>query len=294
MATEHAVIVRFQYPFSDLSELQELEDELIDAIDSAGVGEFDGNEVATNTGDARLYMYGIDADRLFEAVKPVLESSSFMRGAIVTKRYGPPDPGVEEVQITIGSKSKPSRAKRKPARTADYAEGEVFAVPLPQDGFGLCLVARKTSGGITLGYFFGPRTKTPKLHALKPQNACLVGWFGDLGIIDGKWVPVGRLPEWQRDNWPMPVFGRTDAFDEEGWKVFYDDDGTLLSEEPVTVQIAKSLPRNTLMGFGAAEVHLGKAISLATSSRRVSKARTRRRRSRTPPTSTSGPRRSRG
>jgi hypothetical protein len=58
-----------------------VEDELIEAIESAEVGEFDGNEVAPGTGDARLYMYGADADRLFEAVKPVLESSSFMRGA---------------------------------------------------------------------------------------------------------------------------------------------------------------------------------------------------------------------
>jgi hypothetical protein len=102
MATEHAVIVHFQYGSTDLSALFALEDELIGAIDAAGVGEFDGNEVATDGSDGLLYMYGPDADRLFDAVRAILEYTPFMQGAVATKRYGPPEDGVREVRVTIG------------------------------------------------------------------------------------------------------------------------------------------------------------------------------------------------
>jgi hypothetical protein len=103
MATEHAVIVKFQYGSTDLSRLFVLEDQLIAAIENAGVGEFDGNEVATDGSDGLLYMYGPDADRLFDAVQPVLAACPFMRGAVATKRYGPPEDGVKEAHVTVGS-----------------------------------------------------------------------------------------------------------------------------------------------------------------------------------------------
>ena len=93
-APEQAVIVHFSYGSTDLQPLSALEDKLEHAIAAAGVGEFDGNEVAADGSDGYLYMYGQDADRLFEAVEPVLESSQFMRGAKVIKRYGPPEDGV--------------------------------------------------------------------------------------------------------------------------------------------------------------------------------------------------------
>ncbi len=100
---EQAVIVKFKYGSTDLSPLFELEDQLIAAIDAAGVGEFDGNEVATDGSDGDLYMYGSDADRLFEAVRPILESATCIHQAVATIRYGPPEDGVRERKVTIGS-----------------------------------------------------------------------------------------------------------------------------------------------------------------------------------------------
>ncbi len=43
---EHAVIVYFQYGSTDLQRLFDLEKKLEQAISEAGVGEFDGNEIA--------------------------------------------------------------------------------------------------------------------------------------------------------------------------------------------------------------------------------------------------------
>lgn len=98
---EHAVIVHFNYGSTDLQLLFALEDKLEHAISAANAGEFDGNEVATDGSDSYLYMYGPDADKLFAVVEPVLKNSSFLGGAAVTKRYGPPEDGIRETVVKI-------------------------------------------------------------------------------------------------------------------------------------------------------------------------------------------------
>jgi hypothetical protein len=100
-APEHAVIVHFTYGSTNLERLFELERRLKDAISATGVGEYDGNEVAVDGSDGYLYMYGPDADKLFKVIRPILEKTSFMRGAEVRKRYGPPQDGVREDVIKI-------------------------------------------------------------------------------------------------------------------------------------------------------------------------------------------------
>jgi hypothetical protein len=101
--SEHALIIRFDYGQTDLDPLYELEDKLIAAIESANVGQFDGNEVAMDGSDGTLYMYGPDADRLFEAVKPVLATATCIRNAIATLRYGPPEDGVKQREVPVAS-----------------------------------------------------------------------------------------------------------------------------------------------------------------------------------------------
>lgn len=98
---EHAVVVHFAYGSRDLTKLFALEDELEKVISAAGAGEFDGNDMATDGSDGYLYMYGPNADKLFEAIKPILEKSIFMRGAKAKLRYGPPNAGSHEKIIVI-------------------------------------------------------------------------------------------------------------------------------------------------------------------------------------------------
>ena len=99
--SEQAVIVRFEYGQTSLGPLHELEDRLTTAIESAEVGEFDGDEVATDGSDGTLYMYGPDADRLFEVVQPVLASATCIHNAVATIRYGPPGDGTKKREVTI-------------------------------------------------------------------------------------------------------------------------------------------------------------------------------------------------
>ncbi|MDQ8020794.1 MAG: hypothetical protein REI94_03085 [Moraxellaceae bacterium] len=101
---EHAVIVAFAYiGTTDLDPLFALESQLEAAIATSKVGEYDGNEVAVDGSDGTLYMYGSDADKLFAAVRPILEACSFMKGASAKLRYGPPADGVREVTVQLAA-----------------------------------------------------------------------------------------------------------------------------------------------------------------------------------------------
>jgi topoisomerase-like DNA binding C4 zinc finger protein len=100
---EHAVIVHFLYGYTDLGALFSLEEQLRTAISAAGVGEYDGNEVAMDGSDGRLYMYGPDADKLFDIVEPILRAAPFLMGATATKRYGAAQAGAKEVNVTLGA-----------------------------------------------------------------------------------------------------------------------------------------------------------------------------------------------
>jgi|SRR6266567_8216097 len=89
---EQAVLVHLQLtddPFGSRREraaIFDLADMLRDAIDGRGVGEFDGE--AWGGGFCVLYMYGPDADRLFDVVAPILMEALLARGGFAIKRYG--------------------------------------------------------------------------------------------------------------------------------------------------------------------------------------------------------------
>ncbi|MDR3501608.1 MAG: hypothetical protein P4L79_03405 [Legionella sp.] len=100
-ASEQAVIVHFLYKSDNLMPLFTLEEQLIAAVKTADVGEYDGHEIATNYRDGYLYLYGPDADRLFETIVPILKAQNFMLGARITKRYGPPADRSRETVIQL-------------------------------------------------------------------------------------------------------------------------------------------------------------------------------------------------
>jgi len=86
----HEVIVHFLYGSTNLQHLYALEDLLRIAISDASAGEYDGREMANDCSEGHLYMYGPDAEALYRAINPVLAACSFMHGATVTLRFGPP------------------------------------------------------------------------------------------------------------------------------------------------------------------------------------------------------------
>jgi hypothetical protein len=96
---EQAVLVNvpLQGTSGDFAYLEELGDRLAERVEAAGVGEFDGNMIGKDLGV--LYLYGPDADRLWEATEGVLRSASLPPGAYVVKQYGPP--GSPETRLQL-------------------------------------------------------------------------------------------------------------------------------------------------------------------------------------------------
>jgi hypothetical protein len=86
--SEQAVVVKFTYGLESTDAIFALEAQLETAIETAGVGEFDGDEIATDLSDGYLYMYGPDADAVYKVVEPILKSANFMHGARVEMIYG--------------------------------------------------------------------------------------------------------------------------------------------------------------------------------------------------------------
>jgi Immunity protein 26 len=148
-----------------------------------------------------------------------------------------------------------------------YREGDWFAVPLRDGGFAVGLIARANPGGVLLGYFFGPlRSEVPRLEdvaGLRPGDAVLVGKFGHLGIVQGKWPLLGRLDGWDRRDWPTPVFVRYEELTGRSFRVFYDDDdpNRVLREEQAAPGEAEQAPKDGLMGAGFAEGALSRLLA---------------------------------
>ena len=144
-------------------------------------------------------------------------------------------------------------------RRTSVVEGLWFAVPLRGGGYGAGLVARVNRGGVLLGYFFGPkRQDVPTLDAvavLRPDDAVLVQRFGHLGLEQGTWPALGKLPDWDRTVWPMPVFVRFEELSGRSLHVYYDDDdpNRIIRETQVAPGTAEHGPRDGLFTAGAAE-----------------------------------------
>jgi hypothetical protein len=83
----------------EMDAIHELSDALEEAIEKDGAGEFDGDEFGG--GECTLFMYGPDADKLFDAIRELLASSPMSREGYVLKRYGPPEDGVKEVRVDL-------------------------------------------------------------------------------------------------------------------------------------------------------------------------------------------------
>lgn len=93
--TEHAVILTitltddaFGTP-QERTRLHAIQDELAAAMRRASAGELDGDEFGE--GVCTIYSYGSDADRLWDAIAPVLAKHPFPPGSRAVKRYGRAD-----------------------------------------------------------------------------------------------------------------------------------------------------------------------------------------------------------
>lgn len=150
-----------------------------------------------------------------------------------------------------------------------YNEGDWFAVPLREGGgFGVGVIARMApNADVLLGYFFGPRRiRVPELSEVegyRPAEAVMVRRFGALSLTRGEWPIIGSSESWERRDWPMPQFGRLVERDGRAWRVEYPDDDPNATprESRINVELYERLPRDGMLGAGAVEILLTKAIA---------------------------------
>ncbi|MGC1239752.1 MAG: Imm26 family immunity protein [Acidimicrobiales bacterium] len=148
-----------------------------------------------------------------------------------------------------------------------YREGDWFAVPLRNGGFGFGVVARINPGGILFGYFFGPVSRDlPNVDAFstfKAEDAIMVARFGHLGLKDGSWFNLGQAKQWNRGDWPIPSFCRYEELTGRSLRVEYDqnDPNRVVKLDPVPPGASEQIPKDRLLGAGALEKILTSSLS---------------------------------
>lgn len=148
---------------------------------------------------------------------------------------------------------------------AKYSEGDWFCVPLRSHGYGLGLVARASPSGILLGYFFNVKTNavpTPRdFDSLTSADAVLIARFGDSGLNQGDWLIIGRDPEWDRMQWPVPVFTRHEQLTGRTFEIFYGEDPqVVVGQQLLPPGSPDNGPRDSLFGAGAVEKALTRLL----------------------------------
>jgi hypothetical protein len=149
-----------------------------------------------------------------------------------------------------------------------YNEGSVFLIPLRHGGYARGVVARAgKEGKVVFGYFFGPAIFSKEIvpfDDLSPANALTRMMFGDLGLINGEWVIVGKLPSWNRVQWPMPDFVRRDPLGRRRpTLVRYSDIDPMRIEAEYSIDDDSGLEPNLTSGCGAVEIKLTKLLAPA-------------------------------
>jgi hypothetical protein len=88
-SSQQEVEVHFAYGSTNFQYVYALGDKIQFAIAEAKVGEYDGHALPADGSEGRYFVIGPDAEAIFKAIAPVLESSPLMRGATVTLHFGP-------------------------------------------------------------------------------------------------------------------------------------------------------------------------------------------------------------
>jgi Immunity protein 26 len=192
----------------------------------------------------------------------IVESETLIRGDLpnLPRDRLSGDGAVETTLSQLLSESSPSNLP--------YQEGTWFAVPLRSgDGYAVGIIARSgRRGGILFGYFFGPIRKTvpqmEELASLSAQEAIEISMFGDQSILKQKWPIIGKLPNWDRNLWPLSCFYRIDRITNRAWIIKYSEED-LAREESRTLNQGDdlpNLPRDGLPGDGAVEIGLTRLL----------------------------------
>jgi hypothetical protein len=88
---EQSVIIYFKHQLHDDEPFYELSSRLLAVVDENELGIYDGHEIAMDNSEGSYYIYGPKAEDIYKAIKPILESAYFMKGATAVLTFGSTD-----------------------------------------------------------------------------------------------------------------------------------------------------------------------------------------------------------
>jgi hypothetical protein len=134
--------------------------------------------------------------------------------------------------------------------------GKLFVVPLKGGGFSVGLVARQDKN-ILLGYFFDTyfleQPSTIESFVIDKNNVCLICLFGILRLKNKEWTIIGDLPNWDKNEWSVPIFKQKDLLLDIYYAINYDDDLNEVSRIKISEECAKTLYKSSIHGPGLVE-----------------------------------------
>ncbi|MFB2582455.1 immunity 26/phosphotriesterase HocA family protein [Herbiconiux sp. P15] len=144
-------------------------------------------------------------------------------------------------------------------------EGDIVALPLQTPGWGVGVVAR-TKRGTRLIYFFGLKYSNPpgpeQVPLLAPESAILIERVSDVGLEDGEWKVVGRVPGWTQDQWPIPRFAERTLRGATRLVTYGQHDFSRpVSIERVPSSVVEGLPSHAFSGHIASSMTLTRLLS---------------------------------
>lgn len=92
---EQAVIICLQFPIGKLQEKKaldavfDLDDILREVVENSGVGSYNGHDTCVNKEEERVTfnIYGANANKIYRAIKPILQSLPSLQEVSIIKRY---------------------------------------------------------------------------------------------------------------------------------------------------------------------------------------------------------------
>ncbi|MFD1256262.1 hypothetical protein ACFQ3S_05595 [Mucilaginibacter terrae] len=102
MAELHDVVIKFNYKREDFDYLDELQDQIERVVTYHKVGEYDSYELDEDNNTAIFFLTASDPEVLFRNLKPVLQDSPILNGALIDVQMGIDENGhpvVKEYQL---------------------------------------------------------------------------------------------------------------------------------------------------------------------------------------------------
>jgi hypothetical protein len=102
MATVHPIVIKFNYKVEDFNYLDKLQDDIDRAVSFRNIGVYDNYELDEDNNRAIFYLTSTDPEMLFKTIKPILQESPILKGALVDIEMGIAEDGtpiIKEYQL---------------------------------------------------------------------------------------------------------------------------------------------------------------------------------------------------